>query len=362
MHTTSDTDGDDIGGGGYRRIAVSPPDQPARVDLVPRLSNAVVDCLREAVQGAHRVALVDFPHHSNVGDNAIWLGERAALRELGVTVAFGCSQGTWDPRALRSAVGDGVVLLHGGGNFGDVWPDHQRFREHVVESLPDKRLILMPQTIHFSSDEARRRTASLLGRHPDLLVLARDQPSVEEAERLGLPVALCPDAAFALGQLPRTRARVNQQWLLRTDSETTGRASQVPSGVVPVDWLQPWSGRAWRRGPISSGRILFSVGQGIDRALKAVPLHRSIAWHAFDRIAREHLQRGVELLSEGEVVITDRLHGHILCLLLGIPHVVLDNRYGKLTRFIDAWTAQSPLVRVATSVEEASSIASSLSR
>jgi pyruvyl transferase EpsO len=36
-------------------------------------------------------------------------------------------------------------------------------------------------------------------------------------------------------------------------------------------------------------------------------------------------------------VITDRLHGHILCTLLGIPHCVIDNSYGKIGGFADAW-------------------------
>ena len=34
------------------------------------------------------VALVGFPHHGNPGDNAIWLGEEAALHDLGVAVGL----------------------------------------------------------------------------------------------------------------------------------------------------------------------------------------------------------------------------------------------------------------------------------
>jgi pyruvyl transferase EpsO len=55
--------------------------------------------------------------------------------------------------------------------------------------------------------------------------------------------------------------------------------------------------------------------------------------------------RGLRLLSAGHVVVTERLHGHVLCLLAGIPHVVLDNSYGKVRAFVEAWTAGHPLVR-----------------
>ena len=37
-------------------------------------------------------------------------------------------------------------------------------------------------------------------------------------------------------------------------------------------------------------------------------------------------------------MITDRLHAHILCTLLDHPHIALDNSYGKLKGFIEAWT------------------------
>jgi pyruvyl transferase EpsO len=53
------------------------------------------------------------------------------------------------------------------------------------------------------------------------------------------------------------------------------------------------------------------------------------------------------------VVITDRLHGHILCTLLGIPHVVLDNSYGKIQGFLESFTGECELVRRAESPAEA---------
>jgi exopolysaccharide biosynthesis predicted pyruvyltransferase EpsI len=45
-------------------------------------------------------------------------------------------------------------------------------------------------------------------------------------------------------------------------------------------------------------------------------------------------------LSQGRAVVTDRLHGHILSLLLDLPHVVLDNRIGKLRSYYETWTSR----------------------
>ncbi|PVD31827.1 hypothetical protein C0Q70_07245 [Pomacea canaliculata] len=56
----------------------------------------------------------------------------------------------------------------------------------------------------------------------------------------------------------------------------------------------------------------------------------------------------------GLVVITDRLHGHILSVLLGIPHVLIDNPpYFKLSSFRRSWTAGLSNTVLVTTGEEA---------
>ena len=51
----------------------------------------------------------------------------------------------------------------------------------------------------------------------------------------------------------------------------------------------------------------------------------------------KHVNNAIEFLSEYPLVITTRLHGFILCYLLGIPVIVLDNSYGKNKNFYDTW-------------------------
>jgi exopolysaccharide biosynthesis predicted pyruvyltransferase EpsI len=53
------------------------------------------------------------------------------------------------------------------------------------------------------------------------------------------------------------------------------------------------------------------------------------------------------------VVVTDRVHGHILALLRARPQVVLDNEDGKVHALVRGWTGGSPLVHLATSADEA---------
>ena len=52
-----------------------------------------------------------------------------------------------------------------------------------------------------------------------------------------------------------------------------------------------------------------------------------------------------------------RRHGHVLCLLVGIPHVVFDNGYGRVGSVSDTWTRNLALVSPADSPESAQALA-----
>ncbi|MDI5788788.1 hypothetical protein PO124_11350 [Bacillus licheniformis] len=43
--------------------------------------------------------------------------------------------------------------LSGGGNFGDLYPHFQQFRERVVEHYPDNRIVILPQSIYYEHEE-----------------------------------------------------------------------------------------------------------------------------------------------------------------------------------------------------------------
>jgi pyruvyl transferase EpsO len=60
----------------------------------------------------------------------------------------------------------------------------------------------------------------------------------------------------------------------------------------------------------------------------------------FDSMARERVEFGYSVVSSGRVLVTDRLHGHILALLLEVPHVVVDTGYGKIRRFNEAFSGR----------------------
>jgi pyruvyl transferase EpsO len=314
--------------------------------VIDQLARRIRSTLAPVVGRRRHAALVDFPNHSNVGDNAIWLGELAWLAEAGVDVRYRCEMKTYDPAALAQALGpDGTIFIHGGGNLGDLWPKHQRLREAVIRDFPDRPIVQLPQTLHFRDRDSLARTRAVFDGHPDLTLCVRDRASLELAgNEFRATTLLCPDMAFYLGPLPRLRApRRDIFWLRRDDREASG-ATETPSSpeLAVADWLDDRRSlpdrarRALRRRPLRWLARTPPMRRTISRFVDA----------SYDWQAERRLRFGCRLLASGSVVVTDRLHAHILSLLLGIPHVVLDNNYGKLRRFCETWdTLSSPLVR-----------------
>lgn len=313
---------------------------------------AQIDRLKEVVGKiiplGTKYALIDFPNYSNVGDSAIWLGEIRLLSQLtGNMPSYVSSIGMFDADELLSAVPFGPIVINGGGNFGDIWRNHQDFREAILEKFKDRLVVQMPQSIKFYEESATARCASVIAAHPNFHLLVRDQQSLEFAKRhFACPSELAPDSAFALGTLNRPAApRHDIFMLLRTDCE---RASY---DLSPFDLINAVSAD-WIGEPGNFIDLSYRIGL-IKSLLKGnwSPEQKRLAF--YQQLAVGRLSRGLRMLSSGRRVITDRLHAHILSTLLDIPHVALDNNYGKVSGYIKAWSKTYPGVQVATTAKEA---------
>lgn len=308
------------------------------------------------------VALLGRPAHRNVGDQAIWLGQREAIRGLDDRrPVYACSIASYDAAELRRRLPRGTILLTGGGNLGDLYPAEQEFREQVLEDFPDRRVVVLPQSVHFRRDESLERARRAFESHPDLVLAVRTGRSLDVArERFDVPVRLAPDMATALGRLPATEPpfRTPLLFLLRRDGEASRKRGEPgrENGARVEDWgdghgeADTWSGaRHWLRWRLASSRG-HHLASAFDYLRSARTRH---AWY--------RVSAGLSLLSGAGAVITDRLHGHILATLLGVPHVALDNSYGKVHAYVRSWTAGSPLVRTASDLDEARRVAGELS-
>jgi exopolysaccharide biosynthesis predicted pyruvyltransferase EpsI len=295
------------------------------------------------------ICIIDPPGHPNVGDSAIFLGELDFIAKHFSSSRVSCYDvDGYSSSADRYIEEATILLIHGGGNFGDIWPHHHKLRMRILERFPHKTIVQLPQTIHFSDQVESDETAALIRRQRDFTLLVRDQKSFAYAKtNFDCNVLLSPDMAFAMKPIVRETPTLEYLCLLRTDKEMLANhqlilevLQRTDKSVEVRDWLD---------------RPLKSIA-GLDRLLKKLtrkhpmvtaPI-RTAMMNLRRQYAKQRLEYGIRLLSKGTTVVTDRLHAHILCCLLDIPHFIFDSYGGKISAFHATWTsdnADSHLIR-----------------
>lgn len=312
--------------------------------LIARLQDMIHDCLKDYVSADEPVAMVDFPDYRNVGDSAIWLGQMACLASrFGKRPTYISALQDHSHEKLDEAMPSGPILITGGGTFGDIWPGHQELRESILERWPGRLVVQLPQSIHYKSQEGADRMARAIARHKNFVLLVRDEESKAFAEKhFDCRVHLCPDMAFGIGPIqPLAASQFPVLAMLREDQE---KASPYDFSAYPDVPVEDW---------INESRTPVRVAKALGAARAAASLDRErIRGAKLNAAAHQRFRRGIRQISRGRAIVTDRLHVHICALLLGRPHAVLDNSYGKVRRFMAAFSGGTDLAYKATSLDD----------
>ena len=288
--------------------------------LLPLLSNKSIHYL-------------DIPFYGNVGDLLIMLGTLSFIDKHRLNVT---RFGTYFNYSPSWASNDDVIIFQGGGNFGDIYGPFQAFRERVITALPNNRIVILPQSIHFSDAEKLKKCCELLSRHKDLHICVRDSESEQIASKMTPNVYLLPDMAHQLWPIqlsaPATKSVLN---LRRRDAESLNLSVAGDT----FDW-DDLIGKNW----------IFLMSEVIERSIyhtQQLGLNKpftNLQARLWIIQARRFVDRAIKLFSSYERVESDRLHAHILSCLLSLPNQISDNSYGKNKRYISTWTASSPQV------------------
>lgn len=320
--------------------------------------------LLQAIGPATDVAMLDAPALINVGDSMIWEGQLAYVRRLGHNIRYIADMQSYDPRRLRKALPNGgVVLLRGGGNFGDIWVGHQNFREMVAQDLPDFRIVQLTQSVLFN-DAARAEQANrILGTHPSFRVLIRDEKSIVRAATDMPDVDLTMSFDMALGWDPRQPAgpRGDRAVIIaRDDREASSgllaaaESWDAPFDVHVTDWTRhsehPAKWNDTRERLKKNARMVARVRK---RGLPILTMPQPKVEEALAYLNQWNVDWATDLFWTARAMVVDRLHAHVLAALLGIPHVVLDNDHGKISTVFRAYTGEFSTAHYTTSTDEA---------
>ncbi|MCU5774281.1 polysaccharide pyruvyl transferase family protein [Erwiniaceae bacterium BAC15a-03b] len=289
-----------------------------------------------------KVVYLDIPLHLNVGDLLIYKGTEQFFKEQNYKVLARRT----DKSSLkyveetRSLPADTIILLHGGGNFGDLYVHHQRLREAVVKKFPNNKVVFLPQTLHFEDHAELIKSGNIIRSHKDLTIFCRDERSFKIfKEHFCDNVVMCPDMAHALwGVFPnQERASVPNEtlWMIRKDIEG-GKVSgeiDLPSASEYEDWEDICNDK---------DRKMLKILERTERINKTFSsglIGTSSIWENYtDKL----VSRVNNYFMSYDTVVTSRMHGHILCCLLGVKTKLLDNSYGKNSGYYQAWTKDVP--------------------
>ncbi|UVP49744.1 polysaccharide pyruvyl transferase family protein [Bacteroides cellulosilyticus] len=138
---------------------------------------------------------LDVPYHTNIGDTLIWEGTEQFLASNHIKCLYRNSTLTYYYRKISKKT---TILLHGGGNFGDIWRSHQELRLRIIQEYPNNQIIILPQTIYYTDHSIMKTDALIMAKHPNLTICARDEISHSILKKYfhNNNILLLPDMAF----------------------------------------------------------------------------------------------------------------------------------------------------------------------
>lgn len=313
-------------------------------------------------------ALLNYPNHLNIGDHLIWAGTVDYLQSVKQTcIAYTADLDSYSARSLNLALSPAdPILLLGGGNLGDLWPDRQEFHERIVKAYPDRPIFLLPQSMHFRDPARARHAADIFNAHGGLTLFMRDQRSYAGASELftSCRVHLAPDMAFQLaGWLgPVTSNATTTLLITRRDREALPSTGMQGIDGINQDWvsldrkwrwghralpfsrtLARWYREGWQRHFLH--RDEYRLRTAWLDALRADPATAALTAGPGCEFSLGLIWDGCHQLRSHRALVTDRLHAHLLAAMLGTPSVLRPNSYDKNKSFHETWLSNIPWCR-----------------
>ncbi len=277
---------------------------------------------------------LDIPIHSNIGDHLIMQGSLKFFQKNNIRVKHIASAIDFQFPKLEKNI---VIILHGGGNLGDLYDLHQQFRKKIIQTYPDNRIIIFPQTIHFESNDNYMACCQQYTQHKDLHICLRDKNSYQLALNMSKNIYLIPDMAHSLYPIKScTQPLYTELFLKRNDKESNSSITKIE-----VDTTIDWDNITGKYGLYIIKKFFKTLRFSKRYKIK---LLRTITIRLWIKYSEFLTHRAIKLFSKYENVLTDRLHAHLLSCLMNKKNIVLDNSYGKNYSYIQLWTLESPYV------------------
>lgn len=288
--------------------------------------------------------LLDLPYYMNVGDILIWEGERQYLK----TLEYKYLNAGYCYRKEKIIQDDTLILLQGGGNFGDLYRIIQDERLRIIQRYKANPIVIFPVTCWYEREDVMRKDAEIMATHPNLTICTRDVSSYDiVCKNFKNKCILMPDMAFFMNErsLRKKEKKSSTLYVRRIDNELAAGNNDLEilkrEDVVVSDWpsweKEPrhwhfykklkrlghdWENNAWKM------RFFW-------RTSDVVTGLSDLYYHQVGR--KMLIRQGASFIGQYDDIYTTRLHGAILAILMNRPVHLFDNSYGKNASFYNTW-------------------------
>lgn len=204
-----------------------------------------------------------------------------------------------------------IIIFQSGYTTQDLGGNHDYMHRLIVQTLPDAHILMMPQTIFFKNDENRKRTAEILNKARNMLFLARDYNSYEQAKVMfpDIKVQAFPDIVTTLiGKYAYDFPRSGVCLCVRNDGEKFYSDEEINS-------------------------LKNQLSEKVDVELTDTNIN--LATQLLRNDFKQQLENIIKKFSKFEAVITDRYHGTIFSLCAGTPVIIIKTTDHKVTTGAD---------------------------
>lgn len=277
-----------------------------------------------------RVLIIGTPEYNNVGDSLLTM---ATLKLFYDFLNEYCVVEITRSEYYRyySVIKNGIskrdiITFQPGGNMGNVWQLEENCRRAVIQSFPDNKVVILPQTVYYEDNdegkESLENSKIIYSSHKNLIIVAREQISYSLMREYypNNKVMLVPDMALYLSTYRTNIIRKGVFLCLRNDSEKSRAESDDET-------------------------ILSALGTS---NYQYMDMYSDENPNIYNRI--NVVYRKIDEFTKAELVITDRLHGMVCCAITETPCVVLSNNHHKV-KGVYEWIKDLPYIEYVESIE-----------
>ena len=319
----------------------------ANKDKINNLKLLIEKELKPLINGDY--ALIDVPNYRNIGDNLIWKGELDFLKTIPHRNLYSANMSTYWHRNMPK---NAIILLQGGGNFGDIYTNSQLLRLDIIQQFPNNKIIIFPQTIFYQNEETLKKESKIFNAHKNLFICARDSESYKRITKYvnDKKIRLLPDMAFCIDltsyheHSTKNRLlhmkRVDEELNKNYDDDIINRFLLQGNTATKIDLLD-WPSYSMNKLFNKFVAKLDAVEYRLSHKMVRMPFFNHCIDNEFGLNPKtnmdKYIKTGINFLNSYDKIATTRLHGFILSVLLNKEVGFIDNSYGKNSTFFNTW-------------------------